>query len=160
MQNFFIQNRGFSLIEVLVASAILITIAVGSIGALQLYSKIAISGTEQTQAALLVQEAAEAVQLMRDANWDTNIAPLTLDIPYHLNWDGSAYSATTTPVVLDSRFTRTITLSAVERDGSDQIVESGTVDAGTLLVHVEVFRASDSSLLVDSDFLVHNIYEE
>jgi len=153
-------EKGFSLVEVLVASAILMTIVVGVFGALRLFAQVSAQDAERTQAALLAGEAAEALQLLRDGGWTQNIASLSLDTPYYFAWQDGAYIATTTPLTIDGRFLRTITLEAVGRDGSDQIAESGTVDEGTRRVYVEVSRAVDGELLVDSDFLVHNIYEE
>ena len=153
-------ERAFSLVEVLVASAILLTIVVGVFGALRLFAQVSAQDAERTQAALLAGEASEALQLMRDDGWAENIAPLSLDTTYYLAWEDDSYVATTTPVVIDGRFLRTVTFEAVERNGSDQIAESGTVDQGTRRVHVEVTRAIGGNVLVDSDFLVHNIYEE
>ena len=153
-------NRAFSLVEVLVASAILITIVVGVFGALKLYAQVSAQDAEKTQATLLAEEAGEAMQLMRDVSWSSQIAPLTLGTTYYLVWDDGSYVATTTRTVVDGRFVRTITLRSVTRNSSDQIAASGTSDEGTRLVQVAVLRAADSEQLVDSEFLVHNLYEE
>ena len=152
-------RRGFSLMEVLVASAILVTATIGVVGALRLYASIVTADVERTQAAILVQEAAEALQLMRDVSWDTEIDPLALDTAYHLAWDGSSYTATTTEVVLHERFTRTVTLSAVLRDANDDIAEIGTTDDDTRQVTVQVYRESDDTEILSSDLFLHNVYE-
>lgn len=146
--------------EVLVASAILVTATIGVVGALRLYASIVAADVERTQAAVLVQEAAEAVQLMRDASWDTEVASLALDTTYHLAWENGSYAATTTEVLLQERFTRTVTFSAVERDANDNIVTSGgTADDDTRRVTIAVYRESDGTELLTSDLFLHNMYE-
>lgn len=153
-------RRGFSLIEILVASSVLITVVVGVVGALQLYTRLARVDRDRAQAALYTQEAAEVLQLMRDEDWSANIEALTLGQEYQLVWSGSAYSATTSDVLLNGRYIRTITLSELYRDGSDNVAESGTEDENARRVLVEVFATSTPAAIMSSEFLLHNLYEE
>src|SRR6185369_9324074 len=127
-------------------------IAAGAAAAWQLYLRISNSSGRTVQAALLLDEGAEAVQLLRDSGWTANIAPLSLNTPYYLYWNGSAYATSTSPVVIQGSYVRTITLAAVSRDASTyNIVSSGgTNDPNTRDVVVSVSLASSSSPVATS----------
>ena len=96
------------------------------------YLKAGLRNTNHLKAALLLQEGVEAVTLMRDGAW-SNLSLLAVGTSYHLSWNGSMWVATTTPVIVDSAFTRTIKLGSVYRKtaGSD-IVDVGAPDAKSL----------------------------
>lgn len=152
--------RGFSLMEIVVASAILITVVVGVVGALRLYGRITAGDATRTQAAILVQEAAEALQLMRDTSWTNTIVPLAAGTTYYVVWNGSTYTATTTQMIEDGRFVRAVTVSPVMRDGSDSIANSGTTDSGTRRVRISIYRSDGVTPILESDMFLHNLYEE
>lgn len=153
-------KTGFSVVEIIVASAIIVTLVTAIGGGWQLYLKVTRDGTNYTMASNLSEEGAEAVQLLRDQSWSTNIATLSLNTPYNLYWNGSAYKATTTTQIIQKAFKRTVTFSSVQRDAWDNIVSSGgTVDAKTRKATIDVYLVSTSStLLLESEMLIHNTY--
>lgn len=164
MSRFYTSNiyqRGVGMMEIIVSVAV-ITVSVGAIAlAVRVYINVQEHNTELTQAALLVEETGEAMQVLRDESWANNIAALSLDTPYFLYWDGSTYSATTstsTDIGLD--FYRVVTLSAVERDGSDDITETGTLDENTRHVDIRILSKKTGEVVLASEMLIHNAYEE
>ena len=110
-------NKGLSLVEVVIASAIILAAVLVLLGVHSLYLKVALSNSNTVKAAYLAEEGIENVRFLRDSGWATNIANLT---------------STTT---LIDNFYRTVTLSVVSRDASGDIVTSGgSIDLNTKLV--------------------------
>ena len=153
------EERGLSLIEILITSSVLITVVTGMVGALQLYMRLAAGDRDKAQAASLTQEASEALQLMRDIDW-TDIEALQEDTAYQLYWSGSVYTATTTDILLNDKYVRTFTLSTLYRDGNDNVAESGTEDENGRRVLIEVFASSTPSAIMTAELLLLNLYEE
>lgn len=124
------KQKGFFLIEVIVASAVITVVLVLLLGSIQNSVEASQRSLERTQASYLLEEGAEAIKSIRDTTWD-DIAALTAGTPYYLLWSGTAWTLTTTPVSVGP-FTRTLTMSGVSRDATDDITLSGgTDDTGT-----------------------------
>jgi type II secretory pathway pseudopilin PulG len=134
--------RGFFLIEVIVATAIIATVLILLVGAIQDSVEVSKRALERTQAAYLLEEGVEAVKSVRDTAWST-IAGLTSGTTYYLSWTGSAWALTTTPSTIDV-FTRTIVCATVYRDANDDIATSGTADTGTRSCTVTVAWSAPS----------------
>ena len=133
--NLKIKNKGFSLVEVVVASAIIVTafLAFASVAtsAVSASQKI----LHKTQVAYLLNEGNDAIKTLRDIGWTSNIANLTNGTNYYLSWNGTRWSLTTTANTV-GKYTRKFVFSAVNRDSTtkDIVASGGTVDAGTKLV--------------------------
>ena len=131
-------QQGITLVEVLIASAIIMAAVVALLGVHSLYFKTALQNTDILKATYLAEEGVEAVRFLRDASWSTHISPLTLNTNYGLVPSGTSWltSATNTATL---GFTRTVRLSAVYRDASDDVVASGgTLDSNTKLLTATV----------------------
>ncbi len=139
------RERGFSLVEVIVA----VSIAVFSILAVwrvyTLFIKISLSNPALFQASFLAEEGIEAVKFMRDSSWDSNITPLTPGISYTLIFDGVTWGVTTTPTFISNQFDRRVSVTNVYRDGSGNIADAGSLDANTKKVLVTVSWQKDMS---------------
>ena len=131
-------SRGFVLVEVLIACAIISTITFAIFSGAQKGIGLSNLALHQIQASFLLEEGAESVRAIRDTSWAT-ISNLTLGTTYYLSYDTNLnlWSLTTTPNVVDS-FTRTVVLEAVNRDSTDDISVSGTNDPRTKKVTVTV----------------------
>ncbi|MES2314662.1 MAG: hypothetical protein V4524_01865 [Patescibacteria group bacterium] len=150
---------GLSVVEIIVSAAIIAIAVTGIAGAWQLYIKVANLGTQYAQATMLVEEASEALSVMRDTNWTSAINPLSLNTTYYLYWDGTTYSATTTQQVSSGSFVRTIVFSTVTRDVNFDIASSGTVDLKTRKVVITVYPLGNASTtLAQAQLLLHNVY--
>ncbi len=110
-------NKGLTLVEVVIASAIILAAIVTLLGVHTLYLKVALANTDSVKAAFLLEEGIEETRYLRDDSWSANIAGLT---------------STTTSI---DNFERMVTLSAVYRDSNGDIVSSGgTLDTNTKLI--------------------------
>jgi hypothetical protein len=143
MRSFFAkfkQNQsGQSLIELLFAIGVFALFAIGIAG----LTYEGLIGSEQsderTQAVFHAHEGVDATRSIRDLEWKSLVNGahgLDDTLGY---WEFSGVSE-----VIDTVYTRTITVSDVERDGSGDIVlGGGTVDPRTKLVRSEVTYTPD-----------------
>lgn len=131
-------SKGFSLIEVVIGSAIISVSLVAIIGVFSSLVSLSSKNTSRVQSSMLLEEGVEAVRTMRDFGWTSNIGSLTQNTPYYLYWNGSRWTATTTASTIDNYFSRTITLSPAYRDGNYDLTQSGTVDSSARLIRVDV----------------------
>ena len=128
-------NSGLTLVEVLIATSIILVFLLAFSSVHNLYLKTAFSNGEIIKATELAEESLEVVRFLRDSSSNTNIAPLSLGTGYYLVFEGGEWQVTTTEALVDSLFERVVTLSAVYRDASADIVSGGgTLDPGTLMV--------------------------
>ncbi len=133
-------QRGISLIEVLVASAV-ITVSLAALTSLvQVSSRILSESVKKAQAQSLAGEGIEAVRIMRDAGWSVNVVLLATSTPYYpvFSTTTSAWTLTATnPGAVDGVFTRTIVFHDVYRRVSDSDIVASTspdtkaIDVGT-----------------------------
>lgn len=132
-------RRGASLIEIIVALAVLTIFVASIVGVMRGSLRASRSSLHQTQAHFLLQESFEAVKIIRDLGWSSSIAPTTADTFYYLSFSGNAWVlATTAPPMIDGVFTRRILFSDVARDSNDDIAVSGTLDSDIKLFTAEV----------------------
>lgn len=144
------KNYGFSLIEVLIACAIITTSIFALISTAQKGISLSNQALRATQASFLAEEGSEAVKSIRDGSWAT-ISALSLNTTYYITYNTSTntWSLSTTPTAaIDSIFTRTVTFSQVLRDSNDDIAATGTADSRTKKVTVVVsWVSSDGSTI-------------
>lgn len=138
---------GFSLVEIVVGSALLGVVFVSLIATYGMYVKASLQNSSIIKATYLAEEGVEAIKSMRDRSWDAEIAGLTTDATYSLDFTTAIWKATTTPEIIDTTYTRSFQLSPVYRDTNSDIVETGgTLDPDTKKVAVSItFAPSVSS---------------
>ncbi len=144
-ENFRTAQQGFGLVEILV-SVVIISLTLASIySAVVQTIRISSENTKKIKATFLAEETIEALRLLRDTSWSSNISSLATDgTNYYLAWSGGTWTTTTTNTPIDAIFERKFTLNEVNRDGNDDIVTSGgTPDASTRLVTARVTWGSD-----------------
>ncbi|MDQ2933058.1 MAG: hypothetical protein M3Q80_01620 [bacterium] len=151
---------GLSIIEIIITAAIVVTLVTAAASAWQLNIRISNVSMNQSQAALILEETGEILQLLRDENWTRNIAPLTLGTTYQLAWSNNKYITTTTQNIIRGKYVRTFTLSSVNRDTNDNITSTGgTLDSNTKKVAISIFvTGSTSTPILQSEMLIHNVY--
>jgi len=147
-KNKFVSNKGFSIVEVIIATAIISVTIFALMSTAQKGIELSNQALRQSQANTLLEEGAEAVKSIRDADWVT-IADLTLDTDYYLFfnittniWSLNLSSITPSGSIpiypIDSIFTRTVLVSSVDRDANDDIIELGTLDLKTKKINITV----------------------
>ncbi len=151
-------NKGFFLIEVVVAASIISVVLILLLGSIQDSVEVSQRSLERTQSSYILEEGAEAVKAIRDAAW-TNISGLTSGTTYYLSFNGTAWSLnTSTPDTLGA-FSRRVVFADVYRDSNDDITTSGgTIDAGTKKVTITTNWTAPSGSKTESlDFYIANI---
>jgi len=133
-------SRGFALVEALVASAILAAVIAAAAGAYLLLLQHSSGNAARIQAEYLAEEGLEAVRLLRDSSWTSNIASQPIGTAFYLAWSGTSWQPTAANTYIDGTFERNITLASVNRDASsyDIVASGGSNDANTRLVTVTV----------------------
>lgn len=129
MQIKYKKTKGFSLVEIIIASSILLISVVSIFSAFTLAVSTSAKNTAMVQATFLLEEGNEALRNMRDFSFSTYIASLDVDRSYRLEWVNSHWQATTTNTFIDNKFDRSFTVNNVMRDASNNVVNSGgTID--------------------------------
>ena len=129
---------GFGLVEILVGSAILVTIMLSFSFFYRQALELSNQTTKFVQSNLLIEEGLEVVKLMRDDGWATNIASIATNTPQHLSFSGSLWISTTTISFIDGLYDRTLIFEDVFRDGNEDIASAGTYDPNARKVTVGV----------------------
>ncbi len=132
------KQKGISLIEVVIGSSILLVAMMGIMAAYSLYVRTTLSNTERLQATLLLEEGVEMVRILRDADWDAHIDPLSTGADYFVQQSGSSLSFVSGSEYIDGKFERSFEVFDVYRDGNDDIAISGTLDGSIKKVVVSV----------------------
>jgi len=156
----YFRKKGISLIEVIVASAI---ISLSMISTSVVYGNLVSVSTQNTakvQAAFLLDEGVEAIKSMRGDAW-SNIASTTPGTTNYFLWTSNKWKATTTPAVIDGVFTRTFIVSTVNRDTNLNISTStGTNDPGTKKVDISVsWKDITGTSTRSTSMYIFNLYE-
>ncbi len=130
------KQTGSLMVEIIVATSIVTLVVIGATLVAQKSIYLARQSLHQAQTALLLEEGAEVIHILRDNNW-SNISNLTTDTEYYINYTGGLWTISTTPNTVDI-FTRKIVVSSAYRDGSQNLASSGTLDNQTRLITVTV----------------------
>lgn len=127
-------KAGLTLVEVVIASAIILTAVLALLAVHNLYLRVAFSNASAVKGAYLLEEGLEAVRYLRDRSWDEYIATLSTNTSYGIVFVEEEWQATTTDTYIDN-FERTIILEDVMRNAEGDIVEEGgALDPNTLKV--------------------------
>jgi len=159
-------ERGFGLVEVLVASAIISASLISLVAAGQIANRAVRESSERIQAQFLAEEGLETVRILRDESWLENLASLSSGTEYYpvFSTGTSVWSlALTDPGLIDGIFRRAIVFRDVyRRDSDDDIVastspEANTLDLGTREV---ISRVSwDASRVVEFRTYITDMFE-
>lgn len=158
MRKFNFKN-GFGLIEVIVGVAIISVSFLGLMSVAHLSFKILERSSHNLKAGFLLEEGAEAVKIIRDSGW-SNINSLSNGVNYYLNFNGTTWLTTATPVYVDNIFERKFVLSNVYRDINDDIATSGTIDTGTKKITISVsWKEGGSTVTQSFSTYITNLFE-
>ncbi|HEY4497967.1 MAG TPA: type II secretion system protein [Candidatus Paceibacterota bacterium] len=154
-------RRGFGVLEILVASAVISTAFVSLFFVFVLSQRAVFRASEKVRANFIAEEGLEVMRHLRDRSWGAHLAGLTADTNYYLAFDAenSAWGITASnPGLIDGVFDRTVRVTPVMRDvGSDDVVESGgVVDPDTWKVAVVV---SWSSNPVSAETYINDMFD-
>src|SRR3989344_4976145 len=86
----YLTNKGFMVVEMLVAIAIITASILAATAVAQKSVYVARQAFHATQASFLLEEGAEAVRIVRDNAW-SNISSLTADLNYYPTFSGGTW---------------------------------------------------------------------
>lgn len=134
--HFAFSQRGFGLVEVVVATAMATFALIAFLQAGALAIRLLRNQKETLKATLLAEEGLEAVRMVRDASWADITWRTETENPslryYPVVENGAWVLATTSPGLAGGVHDRYVQFEKVSRDASDRIVISGgTDDPGT-----------------------------
>lgn len=142
------KNRGFGLVEIIVALAIITSALLAIAGVSRLAFAVSQQSVLRLQAGFLLEEGIEALKSIRDRSWDDFSAIPTATTSYLVFLGGVWESTSTEPALISGIFRRSAELQNVLRDANDNIAASGEPDADSRKVIVRVLwkeRGSDVS---------------
>lgn len=129
-------RAGQSLIEVLVAIAILALMATGSFGLVGTTVSESGIAVQQANARNLAEEGLEAVRQIRNADFSSLVAGT-----YGLVLTGSTWTLSGSSDVTDSAFTRTVTITQIDENQRDiRVAVTWTARPGRVLTYTESTR--------------------
>jgi len=146
--------RAFGVVEIIIGSALISIALVSLISAFQVSLVASRDVGRKIAAVFLAEEGMEAARIMRDRAWE-NISGLSTTTTYYLSFTGGTWATTTLSTTTFNTYYRTIHVSDVYRDGSDDIAVSGTLDPSAKKVTVDVSwlkRGATTSVSLSSYF--------
>ncbi len=131
-------SSGFGIIEVIVALGLFAIIAVTAVSTLVGSFSVNRLSEEETQAALYAQEGIEAARSLKKQGWSDVLLATDCSSGCGLDSSGGTWAWSGSSDSL-GEFTRVVTMSQAQRDGSGNLVASGgTIDPDTYRVESSV----------------------
>ncbi len=128
---------GFTIIEIIIALAVVLTACVGLLQLASLQTKAAALAAQETRAYFLASEGIEAIRIVRDEGW-ANIGNLQKETLYYpVIQSGTWALSSSNPGVING-YTRSVVFHQVLRDGNGNITSSGSSDANSILAQAQV----------------------
>ena len=151
---------GVSLIEAVFGVSLVSIFIFSVMLASQLSQKIAGESVRNMQASFLMEEGVDAVKILRNTSWGSNVGNLTAGTNYYLNYNGTTWTTSANNVYIDGIFERKLVLDNVYRDGNDDIASSGTLDVGTKKATVSVswFGRSGATTTKNAVFYLTDLF--
>jgi len=152
-------QKGISLVEVVIATSLLLGITLGVLGAYSFFIRTAFDNTSTLKATLLLEEEGELIRFFRDVGWASYIDTLNPGTPYYFMNNGSTWEIVSTPIYTDG-FERRFYVSPIYRDAFDDIASTGTLDPDTVEVTIEVLYSRRTATTTrTATLLLSNLFE-
>ena len=153
-------NSGVSLIEIVIASAIMSVTLVSLVSVYSAIEKYSFANVRSLKAIELAEEAGEVLRFMRDSGWTANIASLTNGTTYRTYWTGTAWTISTTAPLIESKYDVSFVLSAVNRDTNYNVVSSGgTLDTSSRKALISVaWKENNATSTKTSEEYLFNVF--
>ncbi len=151
------KRHGFTILEVVVGVSLISLVLFSLVSVLNTAFRLMKQSTKSIQVAFLLEEGVEAIKIIRDSSWE-NIADLTPENTYFLNFSEHNWVATSTGIYIDEVFERSFIIENVYRDSGDDIVESGgTLDENTkkTTVYISWFNGKATTTKSISTYLTN-----
>ena len=133
-----------NLVEAMVGITIISFVFMGLIGAYNRFVSAALDTQPTSKATYLAEEGIEALKILRDTSWTTQIAPLGTTTTYYLTFATSTATWTATSTAsygyVDTIFLRSFTITDLNRDATtkDIVSSGGAYDPDTKKISISV----------------------
>jgi prepilin-type N-terminal cleavage/methylation domain-containing protein len=139
-------KRGFTLLEVVIASSIMTTGLLAILNAYSFFIRAEKSNIQRVKSIYLLGEGIEASRFLRDKGWTANISSLSTTTSYYLYFSTSTgsgtWQTTTTAQLYDGIFSRTAVFGEVYRNNSTNNISTtssgSTIDKNTRKITIQV----------------------
>lgn len=159
MHNAKIFKKGFGVIEIITAVTVISVAFLVMMSVANISLKFSEKSVVRLKADFLLEESVEAIKIIRDNDWQTNIASLTAGTDYFLEFDGTTWLASSNNILIDGIFERKFVINDVYRDANDDISSSGVLDLNTKKITVYVSWSENGSIVARSiSFYISNIF--
>lgn len=128
---------GFTLVEIIIALAVILTAGIGLLQLASLQTKASIQAWQETRAYFLGDESLEAARIVRDQAW-SGIGGLTKETRYYPVIQSGTWALSNSNPGTINGYTRYVIFHQVFRDGNGNIASSGTADNNTVLAQALV----------------------
>lgn len=149
-------QRGFSIIEIILAIAVFVIFSSGAVAVILQGLSANRLGKEQTVATEYAAEGLEAMRSIKNQSFSSLVSTTSAGVARSL---AGTWIFSGTSNIFDGRYTRTIAIADVQRDGSGNIVASGgTVDPNTRKITATVawnFTPARSDSVILSTYLTN-----
>ena len=157
----YVAQKGISLVEVIIASAIISLSMIYISDVYGNFLKLSLENTDKVQAIFLLDEGVEAIKTIRSYAWST-VASSTAATNYYLTWQNARWQSTTTPAIIDNKFIRKFTVSNVYRDPTtlNIVTSGGVLNTDSKIISLDIswnYKGATSSK--QTSFYIFNIYE-
>jgi prepilin-type N-terminal cleavage/methylation domain-containing protein len=155
------KQKGMSIIEVVIASAIISLSMIAISNVYSQFLKLSLENTVKIQATFLLDEGVESVKIIRNYSWKS-IASSTPNTEYYLDWVDNRWQATTTPSIIDNKFIRKFTVENIYRDPTtlNIVYAGGVLNNDSKMINMSVsWRYDGSTTTKQSSFYIFNLYE-
>jgi hypothetical protein len=143
------KNKGMSLAEVVIASAVILLVFVVLLRTNSVYYQTAVGAEKSVKATFLLEEGLEAVNYLSRSDW--NNFPSPSPTVYYLNWSGVSWLATTTSLSIDNTYVRNFVIDSVNRDSNDDIVLAGGLpDQNTKKITMSALWSENGNIVTKS----------
>lgn len=151
------KKTGFGILEIVIGVSIISISLFGLIAVSQFSLRAINESSKNIKAAFLLEEGIEAIRILRDSSWQTDIASLTSGTTYYLDFDGTTWNSTTINIYIDDLFERNFVINDIYRDANDDISETGTLDSNTKKVTVSVswLRSTGTTTKIVSTYIAN-----
>lgn len=135
----FLPTAGFGVTEIVIVAAIISLTFVSILESLALTIRPINASARQAEAVYLAEEAIEAVRVLRNDSWTSNIASVTDGAAYYpIVTSGNWTLSTSDPGPVNNLYARRVIFAPVYRDASDNISTTGTLDPKTKQVTITI----------------------
>ncbi len=153
-------KKGISMIEIVISAGIVTITVAAIVTVIQTYLSLVKQNSIETQAVLLLDETAEALQYLRDVSFEDNFGDVNTQTAYTIFWNGSSYEMTNETIILPHEMTRKIYFTEVKRNSNDVISQNGTTDERTIKATIVInWPSKEEQKEISSEMLIHDLYE-